>query len=144
MTEPLTLRIKRLDPEVPLPSYGYEGDAACDLCAREEVTLAPGERAQVATGLAMAIPEGYAGLVWDKSGLSHRHGLKTMGGVIDAGYRGEVMVAVVNLGKEAYTIEQYHKVAQLVVQRVEAVTIEEVEELGEAERGERGFGSSGK
>lgn len=140
----LTLRIKRLDPNVPLPSYAHDDDAACDLYAREETVLKPGERAQVPTGLAMEIPDGYVGFVWDKSGLSHKYGLKTLGGVIDAGYRGEVMVGVVNLGSDSYRIEQYHKVAQLVLQRVEHVHIEEVFALGNTRRGTRGFGSTGK
>lgn len=140
----VVLRIKRLDPAVPLPSYSYAGDAACDLFAREPVTLAPGARAQVPTGIALEIPDGYAGFVWDKSGLSHRHGLKTLGGVIDAGYRGEVLVGVVNLGHESYTIERYHKVAQLIVQRVEQVEIVEVDTLNDSHRGTSGFGSAGK
>ena len=144
MNNTLTLQVTRLDPQVPLPSYGYAGDAACDLFASREVTVAPGERVQVPTGIAMAIPDGYVGLVWDKSGLSHRHGLKTLGGVIDSGYRGEVMVGIVNLSDESYTFEKYHKVAQLVVQRKEMVEIVEVDALEDAERGDRGFGSSGK
>ncbi len=140
----LSLQIQRLDPEVPLPSYGHDDDAACDLYARDEVTIQPGERVQVPTGLAMAIPEGYAGFVWDKSGLSHKHGLKTVGGVIDAGYRGEVQVGVVNLSDTPYTYEKHHKVAQLVVQRIEHVSIEEVDSLDDTKRGVAGFGSTGK
>jgi dUTP pyrophosphatase len=140
----LTLRIKRLDADVPLPRYEYLGDAACDLFARESVTIAPGERVQVPTGIAMEIPDGYVGFIWDKSGLSHKHGLKTLGGVIDAGYRGEVMVGMVNLGDESYTIEKHHKVAQLALQKVENVSIDEVDELSDAVRGDKGFGSSGK
>lgn len=139
----LVLSIQRLDPEVPLPSYGYAGDAAFDLYAAEAVVLAPGDRAQVRTGLALEIPEGYAGLIWDKSGLSHRHGLKTLGGVVDAGYRGEVLVGVVNLGTDPYTIERHHKVAQMIIQKIELPTIVEVKDLTQSERGARGFGSTG-
>lgn len=140
----IALQIKRLDPDVPLPSYSYDDDAACDLCAAEEVTLAPGERAQVRTGIALAIPRGYVGLVWDKSGLSHRHGIKTLGGVIDSGFRGELLVGVLNVSDVPYTFERHHKVAQLLIQEKETVRIEEVDALPEAERGERGFGSAGK
>jgi len=140
----LKAKVTRLDPSVPLPSYAHEGDAGMDLYAQEAVTLAPGERTQVPTGIALQIPEGYGGFVWDKSGLSHLHGLKTLGGVIDAGYRGEIKVGVVNLGSVPYTIERHHKVAQLVVQRVERVACVEVCELDPAPRGVRGFGSTGR
>lgn len=140
----LTLKVTRLDPSVPLPSYGHEGDVGMDLCARETVTLVPGARAQVPTGIALQIPDGFGGFIWDKSGLSHLHGLKTLGGVIDAGYRGEIKVGVVNLGSVPYTIERHHKVAQLVVQRVERVACVEVHELDRTTRGVRGFGSTGR
>ncbi len=141
---PLTLPVQRIDPSVPLPSYSYDDDAAFDLCAAEQVVLAPGARAQVRTGIALAIPEGYVGLVWDKSGLSHTHGLKTLGGVVDAGYRGEVLVGLVNLSTEVYTIERHHKVAQMIIQKKEIPTIVEVSRLEHSERGVRGFGSSGQ
>lgn len=142
----LTLHLKRLDPSVPMPSYAHAGDAGLDLYAREAVTLAPGERAQVPTGVAVAIPDGYVGLVWDKSGLSQKHGLKTLGGVVDAGYRGEVLVGVVNVGTTPHTFERHHKVAQMLIQRVEAVTVLETELLPESasERGTGGFGSTGQ
>ncbi len=142
----LTLHLKRLDPSVPMPSYAHAGDAGLDLYAREAVTLAPGERAQVPTGVAVAIPDGYVGLVWDKSGLSQKHGLKTLGGVVDAGYRGEVLVGVVNVGTTPHTFERHHKVAQMLIQRVEAVTVLETELLPESasERGAGGFGSTGQ
>lgn len=138
------LKIKRLAPDVPLPSYAHEGDAACDLFAAETVTLAPGERASVATGFAMELPHEYVGFVWDKSGLSHNHGLKTLGGVIDSGYRGEVKIGIINLGAEPYTVERGHKIAQMVVQKKETVRVEEVSELSDSARGEGGFGSTGK
>ncbi len=141
---PLRVRIKRLDPDVPLPCYAHPDDAALDLYARTAVTLAPGERAQVPTGIAMHIPDGYVGFVWDKSGLSHTHGMKTLGGVIDAGYRGEVMVGVVNLGSEPYTFARHHKVAQLFIQERAAVAVEEVRDLEDSIRGEQGFGSTGR
>ncbi len=138
------IAFKRLDPDVPVPRYAHDDDAGFDLFARTEVTLAPGERAQVPTGVAMVIPEGCVGLVWDKSGMSQVHGLKTLGGVVDAGYRGEVMVGIVNLGSEPYRIEKHHKVAQMLVQDVLHVDLEEVDELPDSLRGNRGFGSTGK
>ncbi len=143
---PLTLKIVRLDKEMPMPKFAQPGDAAFDLFSVEKVTIAPGERVQVKTGLKMEIPNGYVGFIWDKSGLSHKAGLKTLGGVIDASYRGEVMVGMINLSKESYTFEKGHKVAQMVIQKREDVSIVEVEEgeLSETARGEGGFGSTGK
>ena len=138
-----TLFIKRLDPTVSLPQYARVGDAGLDLCARDTVTLAPGERVQVPTGLAVHIPEGCVGLIWDRSGLSHRHGLKTLGGVVDSGYRGEIVVGLVNLSSEPYTIERHHRIAQMIVQRYEQPEIVETDTLDESERGTSGFGSSG-
>ncbi|KKU19024.1 MAG: Deoxyuridine 5'-triphosphate nucleotidohydrolase [Candidatus Saccharibacteria bacterium GW2011_GWA2_46_10] len=140
----LPLKVKRIDSAVTLPSYGHAGDAACDLYAAHEVTIAPGERVQVGTGVAFDIPEGYAMFIWDKSGLSHNHGLKTLGGVIDSGYRGEVKVGVINLGDTPYTIEQNHKVAQMVLQKIETVVLEEVDTLSDSPRGAGAFGSTGK
>lgn len=140
----LTLKIKRIDSTVILPSYALAGDAACDLHAACEVTIAPGERVQVPVGFAAEVPEGYVMFIWDRSGLSHKHGLKTLGGVVDSGFRGEIKVGLINLGKEPYTLEKNHRVAQMVIQKVEAVAIEEVSELSKTDRGERAFGSTGK
>lgn len=140
----MKLSIKRLSADAILPRYAHPGDAACDLFSAHTVELLPGERAQVGIGVAFEIPEGYAGLIWDKSGLSHKFGLKTLGGVVDSGFRGEVMVGLVNLGKERYTIHQGDKVAQMLFQRVETVELVEVGELSETVRGGQGFGSTGK
>lgn len=140
----VVLKIKRLTGNVPVPSYAYEGDAAFDLYAREEVTIPAKGRMSVATGLTIAIPEGYVGLVWDKSGLAIKHGLKTLGGVIDSGYRGEVMVGLFNTDSEDHTFKKGEKIAQMIIQRKEMVRIEEVDELEETERSSKGFGSSGK
>lgn len=139
----MKLLIQKLDPQAILPRYAHQGDAGLDLYAAHTVTLRPGERAQVGTGVACAIPEGHVGLIWDKSGLAQKQGLKTLGGVVDSGYRGEVMVGVVNLGSEPYTLEAGHKVAQMLVQEVETVEIEEVRELSDTSRGTGGFGSTG-
>ncbi len=140
----LQVKIKRLNKEAPLPCYGHPGDAAFDLYASEKTTLKSGERASVPVGIEMEIPRGYAGLVWDKSGLSHNNGIKTLGGVIDSGFRGEVRVGVINLGKEPYTFLKNHKVAQMIIQKVEEVEIVESEKLEETARGKKGWGSTGK
>lgn len=140
----MNIKVKKLHPDAIVPKIAHLGDAGCDLFAVEEVTLKPGERGQVPTGLALAIPDGYVGLIWDKSGLSHKGGIKTLGGVVDSGYRGEILVGVINLSEESYTFEKGHKVAQMLIQKVESPTFEEVEELSDTSRGEGGFGSTGK
>ncbi len=139
----VTLRIERIAADLPLPSYAYPGDAAFDLLAAADTEILPGEYGSVATGLKMEIPEGYVGLIWDKSGLSIKNGLKTLGGVVDSGYRGEVMVGIANLSKTPYRFERGHKVAQMIIQKKEEVTIEEGA-VSESARGEHAFGSSGK
>lgn len=142
----IDLPIKRLDPTVELPTYAYEGDAGLDLRANEDVTLAPHERRLVSTGLAVAIPEGYAGFVQPRSGLALREGLSMANtpGLIDSHYRGELKVCAVNLDDERpITISRGERIAQLVIQRVPVVTLVEVAELDETDRGTGGFGSSG-
>ena len=142
----ITVPIKRLDPSVELPSYAYEGDAGLDLRSAEDVTLAPHERRLVSTGLAIAIPEGYAGFVQPRSGLALREGLSMANtpGLIDAHYRGELKVCAVNLDDSTpIRITRGERIAQLVIQRVPVVQLLEVEELEETDRGEGGFGSSG-
>lgn len=140
----MLLKIKKLKENAKVPAYAHPGDAGFDLFAVEEVVIPAGERVLVGTGIALEIPDGFAGLIWDKSGLATTHGLKTLGGVIDAGYRGEIKVGIINLSTEDYTISAGHKVAQLLVQKVERADIKEVVELSDAIRGEGGFGSTGK
>lgn len=140
----MNIRIKKLHPDARIPSIAHEGDAGCDLFATESVTLKPGERGQVPTGLALELPLGYVCLIWDKSGISHKGGIKTLGGVIDSGYRGEVQVGVINLSSEIYVFEKGHKIAQMLIQKIESPTFEEVVELSDTNRGEDGFGSTGK
>jgi dUTP pyrophosphatase len=140
------LPVKRLDPALPLPAYARPGDAGLDLHAAGPLTLAPGARALVATGIAVAIPPGFAGFVLPRSGLALRHGVTVLNapGLIDAGYRGEVKVLLVNLDPRAtVNLERGERVAQLVIQRVESVALAEVEELPGSERGAGGFGSTG-
>tara|TARA_Y100001935_G_scaffold248164_1_gene245005 strand:+ start:378 stop:806 length:429 start_codon:yes stop_codon:yes gene_type:complete len=140
----IKLKIKKLDKDLPTPHYAHQGDAAFDLFAKETTTLKPGERKTIPTGIALEIPEGYVGLVWDKSGIGIKEGMKTLGGVIDATYRGEVLIGIVNLSEKEYTFERGHKVAQMIIQKKEDVSIEIVEELSDTERGEGRFGSTGK
>lgn len=145
-SDPIVLPIKRLDPSVELPSYAYEGDAGLDLRSNEDVTLAPLERRLVSTGLAVAIPDGYAGFVQPRSGLALREGLSMANtpGLIDAHYRGELKVCAVNLDAEKPVhIERGERIAQLVIQKVPMVCLREVSELDETDRGSGGFGSSG-
>ena len=138
--------IKRLDPTVELPSYAYMGDAGLDLRASESVVINPHERRLIATGLAIAIPEGYAGFVQPRSGLALKLGLSIANtpGLIDAHYRGELKIIAVNLdAHEPITIERGERIAQLVIQKVPVVELVEVDELDETDRGTGGFGSSG-
>jgi dUTP pyrophosphatase len=141
----LELQVQRLDPEVPLPAYAHPGDAGLDLASAAAVELAPGERVAVPTGLAVAIPPGWVGLVHPRSGLARRHGLTVANapGTIDAGYRGEVQVLLVNLGSEPVALQRGDRVAQLVLQRVGTAHVVEVPELGTSARGAGGFGSTG-
>jgi len=140
----INLKIKKILDDAVIPSYAHAGDAGMDLFAAEDVKVQAGGRVRVPTGIAMEIPEGYAGLIWDKSGLAINNGLKVLGGVVDAGYRGEVIVGIVNLAKDEYIIEKNHKVAQMLVQKIEEVDIQEVDELNDTSRSDNGFGSTGK
>jgi dUTP pyrophosphatase len=143
----IELNIKLLDPDVPMPRYQHEGDAGLDLSSRVDVTLRPGERATVPTGIAVAIPRGYAGFVLPRSGLAARHGIALVNspGLIDSGYRGEVAVVIINTDKhEAFHIKRGDRIAQLVIQKVIEATTLRVEELDETSRGSGGFGSTGR
>ncbi len=139
------LEVKRLAAGVPLPTYAHDDDAGLDLAASVAVRLAPGERAAVPTGLAVAIPSGWVGLVHPRSGLARRHGLTVANapGTIDAGYRGELQVLLINLGDEVVDLAAGDRIAQLLVQQVGRAEVVEVEALSDTERGEGGFGSTG-
>lgn len=140
--------VQRLDPELPLPAYARPGDAGLDLRAAEDAALAPaGGRALVATGLAIAIPEGYAGFVQPRSGLARNHGVTCLNtpGLIDSGYRGELKVLLVNTDPdEPFQLRRGERIAQLVIQPVAAASLVEVDELAPTERGGGGFGSTGR
>ncbi len=143
----MQIPVRRLDPELPLPAAQHEGDAGLDLLAREGAVLAPGGgRAAVPTGIALAIPEGYAGFVQPRSGLARKHGITCLNtpGLIDAGYRDEISVLLVNTDPtEPFEIKRGDRIAQLVIQRVERVEWHEVETLESSERGLGGWGSTG-
>ncbi|MCX6465925.1 MAG: dUTP diphosphatase [Pseudonocardiales bacterium] len=142
---PLDVPVVRLDPGLPLPSRARSGDAGVDLATTADVALAPGERALVGTGVALALPEGHAGFVHPRSGLAARLGLSIVNapGTVDAGYRGEIRVCLVNLGQEPVLLRRGDRIAQLVVQRVEQVRFVEVDALAPSERGAAGHGSTG-
>ena len=139
----MELKVKRIHSDAKLPLYQHQGDAGLDLFSSIDDVLAPGEVKPVPTGVKVAVPEGFVGLVWDKSGISLK-GVHRLAGVIDSGYRGEVRVVQVNLGKEPFVIEKGMKIAQLLIQSVTRIDVVEVEELEETSRGEGGFGSTGK
>lgn len=138
--------IRRLDPSLPLPSYAVAGDAGMDLRSAVDVVLKPGERCRIPTGIAVAIPDGYAGFVQPRSGLAARTGLGFVNspGLIDSGYRGEIQVVAINLdGQDPIDIRRGDKIAQLVILPVPRATLVEVEELPVSDRGAGGFGSTG-
>jgi len=141
----MEIKVKKLWSDVFLPRFAHEGDAGMDLFANGDYVISPGERVIIGTGIAMQIPKGYVGLIWDKSGIAKKYGLKVMGGVIDSIYRGEISIIVCNLDiVDNYYISKGDKVAQLLIQKVESPTLVEVDELTETDRGSGGFGSTGK
>ena len=138
--------MRRLDPGLPLPSYAHPGDAGADLYAASDVTLPPGERALVPTGVALAIPDGWVGLVHPRSGLAARHGISIVNapGTVDAGYRGEILVNLVNLDPRAsFTVHRGDRIAQLILQQVARMEFAEVDSLEPTSRGDTGHGASG-
>ena len=137
--------VTRLDPDLPLPTYSKGGDAGADLVARVDVTLAPGERALVPTGISIALPNGYVALVHPRSGLAIKHGVTMVNapGTVDSDYRGEMKVPLINLGRVAFIVEPNMRIAQMVIARVEHAQVSIVTELTETTRGEGGFGSTG-
>ena len=139
--------ITRLDPELPLPRYAKGGDAGADIVSRIDITLAPGERALVPTGIAIALPDGYVALVHPRSGLAIKHGVTMVNapGTVDAGYRGELQIILINHDKsESVSFKRGDRIAQLVIQRVERAEFVEVHELPGSGRGTGGFGSTGR
>ncbi len=142
----VSVQIYRLDPGLPVPTYAQPGDAGADLSSRVDVTLAPGQRVLVPTGIAVALPEGYAGFTHPRSGLAARHGITIVNapGTLDAGYRGEILVNLVNLDPhDTFDVRRGDRIAQLVVQRVSVAQFVEEDSLPESSRGETGHGASG-
>jgi len=140
----MRIKIKKIHPDAIIPNYAHPGDAGMDLYINEAVELEPGERKSIPLGIAIEIPEGYVGLILDKSGLSHKYGIKGFGGVIDSGYRGEWHAGVMNLSDKYFKFEKGHRIGQFLVQKVEYVELEEVVELSDSSRGKGGLGSTGK
>ena len=139
----MLIKFQKILDEAIIPHYAHQGDAGMDIFSVEETIIKSGERKSVRTGVKMELAEGFVALVWDKSGLALKNGIKTMAGVIDSGYRGEIGVVLANLSGQDYKIEKGQKIAQMLVQKVERAEIEEVKELSETKRGADGFGSTG-
>lgn len=139
----MELSFKKLHPDAKAPTYAHATDAGMDLYTVEDFSLEPGARKSVPTGIALAVPAGHVGLIWDKSGVSQKRGVKTLGGVIDADYRGEVLVGLHNLGNQPQSFSKGDKIAQMIIQKVEHFELQEVVELDETLRGGGGFGSTG-
>jgi len=139
----MELKVKKIHRDAKLPVYQHKGDAGMDVFSCVDCVLDVGETKPVPSGIKLAVPEGFVGLIWDKSGISLK-GVHRLAGVVDSGYRGEVRVVMANLGKEPFIIEKGMKIAQLLSQSVETVDVIETEELEDTSRGEGGFGSTGK
>jgi dUTP pyrophosphatase len=139
----MQLKIKKLTSDAVLPTKGHPGDAGIDFYAKETVMIPSGQQMRVFSGVAMEIPEGYVGLVWDKSSIAFNKGLKTMGGVIDAGYRGEIIFCMYNTTDTEQVIEKHHKVAQIIIQKFEDCDVVEITDLSDTVRGDGREGSTG-
>ncbi|MBL7021842.1 dUTP diphosphatase [Patescibacteria group bacterium] len=140
----MKINIKKLNPDIKLPSYANIGDAGMDVYSLEDKIMEPGERYLFKLGFAMEIPNGHVGLFWDKSGIASKYGIHTLAGVIDSIYRGEFGVVMLNTSKEAYEFKKGEKLAQLLIQPVLSPELVEVDELSDTSRGDGAFGSTGK
>ncbi|MBW3022954.1 dUTP diphosphatase [Candidatus Woesearchaeota archaeon] len=138
----MKVQVQRIG-DTELPRYSKKGDAGLDLCSAEETILKPNEKKIIRTGIKIAIPEGYVGLIWDRSGIAAKNGIHTMAGVVDSGYRGEICVVMKNLGEEEFRVTKNMRICQMVIQPVLRADIEESDSLDETERKDSGFGSSG-
>lgn len=139
----ILVKFQKVDSDAKTPTFANQGDAGMDVYSNADMEIAPGDIAAIPAGFKMELPDGYVALVWDKSGLALKSGIKTMGGVLDAGFRGEVKVIMTNLSKEPFFIPKHTKVAQILIQKVECPQIEIAEMLSDSERGENAFGSTG-
>ena len=140
----MELQIERMDPSLELPFYAHEDDAALDLPSADDYIIGPGKSESIRTGLKMAIPPGFVGLIWDRSGLAAKHSLHCLAGVIDSGYRGEISIVMVNLSDAEFAVQKGMRIAQILIQPVQQCRIVEVDSLStNTQRGRGGFGSSG-
>jgi dUTP pyrophosphatase len=139
----MKIKVKKLNEDVKIPTHGHPGDAGMDFYSTEDITFLPGKQERVHTGIAVEIPEGFVGLIWDKSSISFNLGLKTFGGVIDASYRGEVIICLLNTSNKEVMLQKGQKVAQMVIQKFEHCDILEAQELSETIRGIGREGSTG-
>lgn len=139
----MELKVRRINKDARLPRYGHPGDAGLDLFSVVEAVLKPGEAFAVPTGIQTAIPSGFVGLIWDKSGIS-LSGVHRLAGVVDAGYRGEIKVVMINLSESDFVVSKGMKIAQMLIQPVVGVTVNETDDLDDTDRGEGGFGSTGR
>ncbi len=141
----MKMEVKKLNPDARLPQFAHPGDAGLDLYAIEEIEIVSGERMLIGTGIGMKIPDNYTGLIWDRSGLAVGEGITNIAGVVDSGYRGEIKVALINLGKNSYKIKKGEKIAQMIIQKFEKPEFIEVDEWDDKEtsRGKGSFGSTG-
>lgn len=141
--ESIKIKVKKFHPEAKIPSYAHQGDAGMDLYSVEDLIIKAGERKIVHTGIGMEYPEGYCTLIWDKSGMAGNSGIKVMGGVFEPVYKGEYKIILLNTTKQEFHIKKGQKIAQILVQPIIKAEIQEVQELTESTRGEKGFGSTG-
>jgi dUTP pyrophosphatase len=139
----MKLKVKKLHPDAMLPTRAHHDDAGLDICCYQETVIPPHTTVKVSTGIAYEVPDGYCIFVWDKGSIGSK-GLKTLGGVLDSGYRGELFIPIHNLNNEPYMFEAGYKIAQMVIQKVELWEVEEMDELSETTRGTGSFGSTGK
>jgi len=139
----MRVKIQRIDKDIEMVKYAHEGDAAFDLRSSENINLSAGGKVLVPTGIKMAIPEGFAGLIWDRSGLAANSSLHCLAGVVDSGYRGEIKIILVNLSNNDMYIKKGMRIAQMIIQKVEYPRLEEVESLDITKRDDSGFGSTG-
>lgn len=140
----MKIKVKKLHQDAIVPQYAHPGDAGLDICSLEDYELQLSERHTFKTGISMSIPEGFVALIWDKSGLAGKYGIKVMGGVIDSGYRGEYLIVLLNTSNKAYTIKKGDKIAQILIQPIVSVEVEETKELDNTDRGDGNFGSTGR
>ena len=139
----MEIKIQRMDKSIELPKYSHEGDAALDLKSSEDYALKPMEQKIFKTGIRMAIPAGNVGLIWDRSGLAAKNSIHTLAGVVDSGYRGEIGIVLINLGKEDFKVEKGMRIAQMLIQPVVNANVVEEDGLDGTKRGDGGFGSTG-